>query len=92
MLPFGGQGSNQAIEDGGALGLLFAGVNAVADITYRLELFERLRVRRAARVQILSSVRANREPMVKNRVQEFMEEGVICELCIQSPGFFNHIN
>lgn len=79
MLPFGGQGSNQAIEDGGALGLLFAGVDEVENITHRLELFERLRVRRAARVQILSSVRANRESLVKERVQEFMEEGVICE-------------
>ncbi|KAJ5273175.1 salicylate hydroxylase [Penicillium angulare] len=79
MLPFGGQGSNQAIEDGGALGLLLAGVDEPSEIPHRLELFERLRMRRATRVQILSSVRANREAMVKERVQEFMEEGVTCE-------------
>ena len=64
MLPFGGQGSNSAIEDGGALGYLLQGVNNSAAIPERLRIFQEVRQARAARVQILSSVRAGKESEV----------------------------
>jgi salicylate hydroxylase len=79
MLPFGGQGSNQAIEDGGALGMLLENVHDVSQITARLDLFEKVRRRRASRVQILSTVRANRESLVENEIQKYMEKNVSCK-------------
>ena len=79
MLPFGGQGSNQAIEDGGALGMLLENVHDVSQVKDRLELFEKVRRRRASRVQILSTVRANRESLVENQIQNYMEKDVPCE-------------
>jgi salicylate hydroxylase len=79
MLPFGGQGSNQAIEDGGALGMLLENVHDVSQITARLDLFEKVRRRRASRVQILSTVRANRESLVENEIQKYMEKDVSCK-------------
>lgn len=80
MLPFGGQGSNQAIEDGGAIGFLLVNVDNEAQLPRRLQLFDQLRRRRASRIQILSSVRANRETVVEDKIKQFMEDGVICEL------------
>lgn len=76
MLPFGGQGSNQAIEDGGVLGRVLAGVQDATGLTQRLELFDKLRVRRASRIQILSSVRANNEHLVQDQIAQYMEPGV----------------
>ena len=80
MLPFGGQGANQAIEDGGALGLLLANIDDSSQIPHRLQLFDQIRRRRASRVQILSSVRANQEALVEEQLKKYMEEGVPCEL------------
>ncbi|CRG92676.1 salicylate hydroxylase, putative [Talaromyces islandicus] len=77
MLPFGGQGSNQAIEDGGALGMLLENVHDVSQIKARLDLFEKVRRRRASRVQILSTVRANRESLVEKQIQKYMEKDVL---------------
>ncbi|KAJ5806696.1 hypothetical protein N7474_010288, partial [Penicillium riverlandense] len=82
MLPFGGQGSNQAIEDGAAIGFLLANVDDEAQVPQRLQLFDQVRRRRASRVQILSSVRANREAVVEDKVKQFMEDGVICGLTV----------
>ncbi|KID97527.1 Monooxygenase, FAD-binding protein, partial [Metarhizium majus ARSEF 297] len=76
MLPFGGQGSNQAVEDGGVLGRVLAGVQDAAGLPQRLELFDKLRVRRASRIQILSSVRANNEHLVQDQIAQYMEPGV----------------
>jgi salicylate hydroxylase len=78
MLPFGGQGSNQAIEDGAALGILLKDVDNASMLQERLGLFEAVRRRRAARVQILSTVRANREQLVEQRIKQFMEDDVPC--------------
>ncbi|KAJ5594737.1 Aromatic-ring hydroxylase-like protein [Penicillium hispanicum] len=76
MLPFGGQGSNQAIEDGGVLGSIFADVSDAAGVPARLKLFNDIRIRRASRVQILSSVRANNEHLIQDQLQLYMEPGV----------------
>ncbi len=73
MLPFGGQGSNQAIEDGGALGFLLEGVLEVADVSNRLLLFEKVRRKRASRVQILSKVRIGKEKEVQQELKLYAE-------------------
>ncbi|CAI7629912.1 unnamed protein product [Penicillium pancosmium] len=77
MLPFGGQGTNQAIEDGGAIGFLLVNVDNDTQLPQRLQLFDQLRRRRASRIQILSSVRASRESVVEEKIKPFMEDGVI---------------
>ena len=76
MLPFGGQGANQALEDGGALGYLFRGVENAAEIPTRLALFETVRRKRASRIQILSTVRIGKEIEVEKLLQEYDEPGV----------------
>ena len=65
MLLFGGQGSNQAIEDAGALGYLLKGMEHQDGIPKWLELFETVGRKRASRVQILSKVRVGKEQDVK---------------------------
>ncbi|KAJ5519543.1 hypothetical protein N7453_001965 [Penicillium expansum] len=77
MLPFGGQGANQALEDGGALGYLFRGVDNAAEIPTRLALFETVRRKRASRIQILSTVRIGKEIEVEKLLQEYDEPGVL---------------
>jgi len=73
MLPFGGQGSNSAVEDGGSLGYLFRDVEAADMIPERLRLFGRARQARAARVQILSSVRAGKEKEVEEQLLRYCD-------------------
>ena len=73
MLPFGGQGSNQAIEDGGALGYLLQGVENAAAIPARLALFDKVRRNRASRVQTLSKVRIGREKEVEQELQRYAD-------------------
>ena len=73
MLPFGGQGSNQALEDGGALGYLLTGVESPAGIPARLALFDEVRRRRASRVQTLSKVRMGKEKEVEQELQKYAD-------------------
>lgn len=73
MLPFGGQGANQSIEDGAALGFLLNGVEDCADIPKRLELFSQVRQKRASRIQILSRTRIGREKEVEHELRPFAE-------------------
>ena len=73
MLPFGGQGSNQAIEDGGALGSLLRGVKEVDEVPSRLSLFESVRRNRASRVQILSKARVGKEGDVQDELKRYAE-------------------
>lgn len=73
MLPFGGQGANQAIEDAGALGALFKDVVEPQHIPARLQLFEAVRRLRAARVQTLSKVRLGRENEVENELRKYAD-------------------
>ena len=73
MLPFGGQGSNQAIEDAGALGYLFQDIDSPDGISERLQMFEQVRRKRAARVQILSKVRSGKEPDVREELEKFAD-------------------
>lgn len=73
ILPFGGQGGNMAIEDGGALGFLFKDVVDPDQVESRLELFERVRKNRASRVQVLSSVSSGSELEVEAEVRRFAD-------------------
>jgi salicylate hydroxylase len=84
MLPFRAQGANQAIEDAGALGLLLANVDDPAELPLCLELFEAIRLRRASRVQILSSVRIGRENLVKDKIKPYLEDGMSCKSIFSS--------
>jgi len=73
MLPFDGQGSNQTIEDGGALGFLLEGVLEAAAVSNRLLLFGKVRRKRASRVQILSKVRIDKEKEVQQELKLYAE-------------------
>lgn len=73
MLPFGGQGSNQAIEDGGALGYLLNSVDDTATIEQRLKTFESVRRDRASRVQTLSKVRAGKEKEIEQELRKYAD-------------------
>lgn len=82
MLPFGGQGSNQAMEDGGALGFLLEGVVEAADVSKRLLLFDKGRRKRASRVQILSKVRIGKEKEVQQELKLYAETNESCKLAV----------
>ncbi|KAI2708486.1 hypothetical protein CBS147332_6547 [Penicillium roqueforti] len=64
MLPFSGQGANQAIEDAGALKILFEKIDSLEEVPNRMALFEKVRRRRVSRVQVMSSVRVGRETAI----------------------------
>ena len=92
MLPFGGQGSNQAIEDGGALGYLLQGVENAAAIPARLALFDKVRRNRASRVQTLSKVRIGREKEVEQELQRYADtadSSMFASPCSQRNGTSN---
>ncbi|KAL9050445.1 MAG: hypothetical protein Q9162_006626 [Coniocarpon cinnabarinum] len=83
MLPFGGQGSNQAIEDAGALGVLFRNMQSLHDVPTRLQMFEDVRRLRASRVQTLSKVRLGKEKDVELELRKFADppdSGMVCSL------------
>ena len=73
MLPFGGQGSNQAIEDGGALGKLLQGVNDTSELSKRLDLFVQLRRNRASRTQALSKFRIGMEKAAEAELMLYID-------------------
>ena len=73
MLPFGGQGANSAMEDGGALGYLFRNVHDPARVEERLALFERVRINRVSRIQTLSKARAGQEKKVQEELKKYAD-------------------
>ena len=73
MLPFGGQGANQAIEDAGALGSLLEDIEDVELIPARLRKFEVVRRLRASRVQTLSKVRLGKEKEVEEELRKYAD-------------------
>lgn len=74
MLPFGGQGAAQAMEDGAALGYLLKELRDDTKLDSLLPLFEAIRKNRTARVQILSSVRAGLESKVADKLEPYLDE------------------
>ena len=73
MLPFGGQGSNQALEDAGALGYLLSNVEKGDSLAKRLDLFDTVRRKRVSRVQILSKVRVGKEQDVQEELMQWAD-------------------
>ena len=82
MLPFSGQGSNSAMEDGGALGYLFRSIDDPAAVEEQLALFEQVRKNRASRIQILSTVRAGREKEVEQELKKYADPPGSGKSCI----------
>jgi salicylate hydroxylase len=75
MLPFGGQGSNQAIEDAGALGRILSRVSSLEELQASLKVFESVRIGRASAIQTLSKVRVGREMDVEQEVKQYFSPG-----------------
>ena len=73
MLPFGGQGATQAMEDGAALGCLLKDQKDDT-VDSALKSFETIRKNRTARVQILSSVRAGLESQVADKIEPYLDD------------------
>ncbi|KAJ4353495.1 uncharacterized protein N0V89_005225 [Didymosphaeria variabile] len=73
MLPFNAQGAVSAMEDGGALGYLFQDTDDAGLVPERLEVFQRVRADRVARVQILSNVKLGREKEVEEQVRRYAD-------------------
>lgn len=73
MLPFSGQGANQAIEDAGALGYLFDGVHSADEIPTRIALFEKVRRLRVSRTQLMSSVRVGKEGEIQTELRRYAD-------------------
>lgn len=72
MLPFGGQGAAQAMEDGAALGAVLD-KDCYHDLETGLARFEAIRRNRATRVHILSSVRAGLESNAADRLGPWLD-------------------
>ena len=81
MPPFGGQGSNQAIEDTGALRCLFENVEPGESLTKSLDLFDRVRRRKVTRTQTMSKVRVGKEPEVRDELLQYADPPGSCECC-----------
>ena len=82
MLPFGGQGSNSALEDAGALGYLFRSIHDPAAIQKQLQLFELVRKDRVSRIQTMSKVRMGREKEILQELQKYADPPGSGKLCI----------
>ena len=82
MLPFGAQGSNQAIEDAGALGCILKGANSIPLMLERLRLFEKIRVKRASRIQTLSRARQGEEHQMADKFKQYLDH--------QDQSWFSH--
>ncbi|GIJ86733.1 hypothetical protein Asppvi_005628 [Aspergillus pseudoviridinutans] len=90
MLPHQGQGGAQAIEDGGALGEIFARMPdhpTQDEIRDRLALFEKVRVNRASIITIFSNAGQDQGWKVKERAAQYMPESKIPS---SPPEFMEH--
>ena len=74
MLPFNAQGGTQALEDAGALFSLFADLPGKEAINERMGIFDKLRVKRAGRQQIISSVPGEEVKDLGERLKDWEEE------------------
>ena len=79
MLPFGGQGSNQAIEDTGALRCLFQDVEPGDTLTRSLNLFDQVRRTRVTRTQTMSKARVGKEREVREELLQYADPPCSCE-------------
>jgi salicylate hydroxylase len=87
MLPFSGQGANQAIEDAGALRMLFEKIHSPGNVPSRKALFEKLRKPRVSRVQIMSSVRVGKEAVILEELRNHADPPGSGNFIIYLPRF-----
>ncbi|CAK7225459.1 hypothetical protein SBRCBS47491_005897 [Sporothrix bragantina] len=73
MLPHQGQGGAQAIEDGAALGVLFTDVSSPEDVTARLQLYQDIRQRRAAAIQIFSNAGQDQAARIQQDAKKYVD-------------------
>ncbi|KAK6367978.1 hypothetical protein LTS17_010131 [Exophiala oligosperma] len=73
MLPHQGQGGAQGIEDGAALGIIFANVTSKDDIPRLLGLFQEVRHDRAAAIQCLSNVGYDEAGTVGKLLEQYIQ-------------------
>ncbi|EAW12315.1 putative salicylate hydroxylase [Aspergillus clavatus NRRL 1] len=91
MLPHQGQGGAQAIEDAGALSEIFTALPDVSggdEIRRRLEVFEKVRVNRASRMQVFSNAGQDEAWKIREAARQYMPEGM--EVPTSSPEFMEH--
>ncbi|KAL2815275.1 hypothetical protein BDW59DRAFT_153951, partial [Aspergillus cavernicola] len=91
MLPHQGQGGAQAIEDAAALGEIFTDLPAtppITEIRKRLELFEKIRLKRVSAFQILSNASQDQAWRIQERAQQYMPDGV--KVPETQPEFWEH--
>ncbi|KAF2804122.1 salicylate hydroxylase-like protein [Mytilinidion resinicola] len=75
MLTFQGQGGGQAIEDGGALSVLFDQLHDTGALEDRLQLFEQVRRNRGSALQILSGTNPPASQSVRDAAAAYLPDG-----------------
>ncbi|CAK7204886.1 hypothetical protein SEUCBS139899_007648 [Sporothrix eucalyptigena] len=73
MLPHQGQGGAQAIEDGAALGVLFANISSPDQVSARLQLYQDVRQRRAAAIQIFSNAGQDQAARIQQDAKKYVD-------------------
>jgi salicylate hydroxylase len=75
MTPFTAQGATQALEDAGALLGLFSNISSKDQLSSRLQMFEKVRLARSARVQSSAStpLRSGKPNPLVERKQEYQD-------------------
>lgn len=68
-----GQGSNQAIEDAGALGVCLSDIRHCEDIPLRLKLVQDIRRQRAAAIQVFSNAGQDQSERVEKEAQVYVK-------------------
>ncbi|KAH8659255.1 hypothetical protein BGZ60DRAFT_414897 [Tricladium varicosporioides] len=77
MLPFNAQGGTQALEDAGALFSLFSNLPGKEALEDRMKAFDKVRVKRAGRQQIVSSVPGEEVKDLGERLKHWEEEDTV---------------
>ncbi|PNY23864.1 3-hydroxybenzoate 6-hydroxylase 1 [Tolypocladium capitatum] len=77
MLPHQGQGGAQGLEDGLALGVALHGAFSPEDIMKRLDVYGRVRYKRASVIQILSNVGQDQSELIRNELRQYMADDQI---------------
>lgn len=72
-----GQGGAQGLEDGLALGAVLHGASTPAEIEARLDIYHRVRHKRASVIQILSNVGQEQSHLVHDELRQYLAENEI---------------
>lgn len=82
MMPHQSQGACMAIEDAGALGIIFSNGYFDGDITRALQIYEQVRLPRATRVQAAAARAAYN---INERIGELSSGGASCSFGARWP-------